>query len=90
MNNIFCDDIRVLNWWLSSWSHSIQIHTKMWKVYKTSFINQSSFEQLASQNKWDKIREIRISNSNIEDFHKSENISEWLKSKVIDILNINQ
>lgn len=92
MKNLYSNDIKVLNWWISSWSwsHSIQINTEMWNTYKTSLFDQSSFEQLVSQNNWDKIKDIRVKTSYISNFKEADKISDWLKSKITDILTMNQ
>ena len=89
-NKVYSDDFKVLNWWISEWWHAIQVHTEGWKTYKTSLFSQSSFEILASQEKWDRISEIRVRTAYINTFKKATEISDQLKSRIVDILKISQ
>lgn len=93
MNKLYHDEIKVTNWWLSSWGHSVEIHTEMWKIYKTSLFKQKTFEFFVTQNFWkkiDKIIQIKISTRPKDSFYincfkEADDISDWLKSKMTKI-----
>ena len=87
MKNIYSDSIKVTNFWISWWNHSIEIKTEMWYTYKTSQFSQKCFEILTLQIKNDKINEIKVKTNYTDNFTNSEEISDWLKSKIDYILN---
>ncbi len=96
-NNLTCysDDINVIS--TSIWSNwktfsnempnsLIEIKTVKWQTYRTSLIDENEFACLVNQTMWDKIKLLKVRNTCISDFMNSAKISEYIKSKVQNII----
>lgn len=64
----------------------VEIKTVKWKVYRTSLIDEKEFLCLANQKMWDKIEEIKIKDTCINEFMSSWKISDYIKQKVNNII----
>lgn len=83
--SLYTDDVEVI-WGGVVGNHNVEITTEEWNTYRTSLIDQTNFECLVAQNMWDKIKKIQMKTWVVDFFKETDEISDWLKGKLSDIL----